>query len=217
MKKVVSAILLVAMLLLAVGCDDPTTPNCEHEWQSATCESAQSCLKCFETRGEALGHTTETGKCSRCGLVFSSWEISEYVDEFQQPTGEKFVTTDAYGTFSNSATTNSELYACVQVTTEDIAIMLWEYGSYLVKGVYDTDTYSITVLDENGIKHYFNGVMYEDGTRIYISSAQYTKFRSLLKKPQELSIYLKYSKYTTSTYLFTIETDGFFDLYSEIQ
>ncbi|MGM9666833.1 MAG: hypothetical protein ACI3XN_02100 [Eubacteriales bacterium] len=193
------------------------TNTCNHNWISATCTEPKTCSKCGKTSGLELGHTTTTGVCSRCGKNFGSWKIDEFVDEFKQPTGEKFVAAYVYGTFSNSATTNSKLYAGIQVTSNDIAIMLWEYGSQLVKGTFDTNKYDITVLDTMGKKHYFSGTMYKSGTRIYVSSSDKSELLALLKKSGTLKLYVaEDSKYSRSTYLFSIETDGFTSLYMQI-
>ena len=55
----------------------------------------------------ALGHTTESGTCERCGQSFGDWRIDYSVDDFNQPTDEWYITEDEYlvSTFSNSATT----------------------------------------------------------------------------------------------------------------
>ena len=41
-----------------------------HKYRAATCTSAQTCSICEKTFGEALGHTTQSGQCSRCGMTF---------------------------------------------------------------------------------------------------------------------------------------------------
>jgi hypothetical protein len=38
----------------------------EHTWEGATCESSSICSVCNEIKGDALGHTTKLGVCSRC-------------------------------------------------------------------------------------------------------------------------------------------------------
>ena len=38
----------------------------KHTWEKATCEQPSICNGCGETEGEALGHTTDLGICSRC-------------------------------------------------------------------------------------------------------------------------------------------------------
>ncbi len=58
MKRIISALLLVIMLLSLSAC------GCEHEWASATCTSPKTCTKCGETEGEALGHTWAEATCT---------------------------------------------------------------------------------------------------------------------------------------------------------
>ena len=43
------------------------TSECDHKWSEATCTKGQVCSKCGYTRGAPLGHTTQNGKCERCG------------------------------------------------------------------------------------------------------------------------------------------------------
>lgn len=222
MKRLFSLLLVIVLLFSITACNDDSedgnnvTPVCSHVWVAATCTEAKTCSKCNETQGSALGHTTDSGICSRCGENFSAWEIGEYNDEFDMPSGVKYIITDSYGTFSNSATSNSTLYAAVQIDQEDIGIMLWEYGSMLVKGVYDYESYSITILDENGTKHYFTGTIYQGGTRVYFKYNDRASVISLLQNNDSLKIYLKTSKYSVSTYLFEIETKGFYFAYNQI-
>lgn len=62
------------------------------------------------------------------------WEEAYYVDEFGAPTNEKYLRTVIYGTFSNSATTNSPLKVLMNVSKDStIKIALYEYGSEMVK------------------------------------------------------------------------------------
>lgn len=222
--KLTRIIAVMVLLMMALtGCDAGSTSasdegKCVHSWKSATCLTPKTCEKCRETEGDALGHTTTSGVCSRCDEVFTSWEIGEFVDEFKKPTGEKYVSIDVYdGAFSNSATTDSTLYAIVQVTKDDIGIMLWEYGSNLVKGIFDYNQYSITVLDQSGKKHYLTGTLYEGNTRIYIDSAYEAEMLDILVKGGEISFYLEDSKYSVSTYLFSVNCNGFSSLYTQIK
>ena len=228
MKKLLVFFLLMCTLISFNGCfftpqdtpepeSEPTEEKeCEHIWKSADCTKSETCSLCGIIKGSPLGHTTSSGVCTRCNENLSAWSTGEFVDEFKQPTGEKYIITHSYGTFSNSATTNSNLYAAVQVTQEDIAIMLWEYNNNLVKGTYDSNEYRITVLDSKGEKHYFNGNINKGGTRVYIRSNQFLDMINLLKTEEELSFYLEFSKYTTSSYLFKIETRGFNEMLSLI-
>ena len=57
------------------------------------------------------------------------------MDEFNDPTAQKYITTKSmiYGTFSNTATNNSQLTAKILVDSVDISFILYEYGKYQVK------------------------------------------------------------------------------------
>ncbi len=228
MKKL-TALLIVVLLLFIASCSNNSDENqtnnngntnenesiiCSHTWNSATCIKPKTCSKCQETIGEALGHTTESGICTRCNENLTSWECGEYTDEFGDPTGNKYVITKTYGTFSNSATTNSTLYAAVQIDNDDIGIMLWEYGRNLVKGTFDSENYSITILDQSGTKHYFTATIYKGSTRVYFKDADRNNVINLIKNNDTLKIYLKTTKHSISTYLFTIDTKGFSSLYN---
>lgn len=39
----------------------------EHDWNEETCTMPKTCKRCLETEGSALGHTTLSGVCERCG------------------------------------------------------------------------------------------------------------------------------------------------------
>ena len=190
---------------------------CTHVWKEATCTESRSCRKCNKVIGSALGHTTTSGICSRCGENFSKWKVGEYTDEFKQPTGKKYMSVDSYGTFSNSATTNSTLYAILQIDKDNIGIMMWEYGNYLLKGTFDYENYDITILDEKGTKYYFDGIIYKSGTRVYFDDSDREAVLQLLRNNNTLKIYLKSTKYSISTYLFTVETSGFTETYKSIK
>lgn len=65
----------------------------------------------------------------------NSWEFRHYVDEFNEPTDKWYVTTTTTGTFSNTATTNSEVTAVMIIDEQNIAIMLNEYGHFPVTNI----------------------------------------------------------------------------------
>ena len=63
------------------------------------------------------------------------WTISQYVDEYGDLVGDKYVTNQIpiLGTFSNSAVTNEELSVTILIGEKYIDFMLFEYGSRRVK------------------------------------------------------------------------------------
>ena len=198
-------------------CGKTTGTALGHSFNDATCTEPKTCSRCDQTSGTALGHTTTNGTCSRCGKDFGNWVIKYYVDEFNEYTDIKYITTssDIVGTFSNSATTNSLLKARFLIDAENVAIKLFEYGSSTVKSYY-TATYKITMKDTAGTKHTIYGVMYDGGDRVNIKEEYEELVINTLKKPGTVSFYLVESKYTTSTYLFTVNTGNFSTLYNQL-
>ena len=225
MKKLLLILLCALLCLSFVACEsdndnsanNTNNTSCSHIYNTATCTEPQTCSKCGVTKGVSLGHTTSTGTCTRCGVSFSKWEKRYYVDEFNNPTSNAFIAPidTISGTFSNSATTNSRLNAYVRVNSDDCEIMLWEYGSSLVKA-YSTTDYDITILLPNGTKKYFTGTMYKNGTVICFDN--YSEIIALLKNTDGiLKFYIKEdSEYgVNSTYLFEVNTSGFKNLYNQ--
>lgn len=48
-----------------------------HKWIEATCYSPKKCEVCDETEGDALGHLTRYGECSRCGNEINDVEYKD--------------------------------------------------------------------------------------------------------------------------------------------
>lgn len=208
---------------------DDGKKECSHTYQISKTEAdctkggnaTYTCSLCgdtYEYYQSALGHVTNKGTCSRCGQAFE-WEISYYVDEFNNPTSEAYIRTTGvlYGTFSNSATTDSKLYARILIDSKNTTIKLWEYCELQVKA--DTlvnINYNITILDDAGRKHYTTGTMYEGGERVYLSD---NTLINLLKSNSQLKIYIQEnSEYgVNSTYLFSVVCSNFESVYSDLK
>lgn len=218
MKKSLSLFMFCVLITLA-GCGGVSTQKCNHEWIDATCTEPKICSLCEKTDGDELGHSTNQGTCDRCQEYTGkeTWLVIDLVDEFKQTTGYKAIITSVTGTFSNSATTNSELYAALRVDPDGtVLIMLNEYGSYPVTCSYDYDKYNVIMLDTNKSKRTLKGTIYEDSTLMQFSSSDEKTIISALKKPGEVSFYIEEADRKTTNYLFTIETSNFKDLYENM-
>ncbi|MDR3930839.1 MAG: hypothetical protein Q3Y27_08215, partial [Clostridia bacterium] len=135
-------------------------------------------------------------------------------DEFNNPTTEGYITTKDYvvGTFSNSATTNSELYVIWLIDKSDVAIKLVEYGRSVVKSSYSSTNYNIVMLDPDGNRVYMTGTMWKGGDRIYIDSEYESTVIEALKRNGSVSFRIdEGGKYGNSSYLFKMEDTSFFD------
>lgn len=139
------------------------------------------------------------------------WSIRNYVDDFGDKTEEKYIGFDKYivGTFSNSATTDSELYVQFLIDKANgVAIQLLEYGNSFVKAFSDTD-YSITVKRESGEKFTTSGTMPKSNDRIYCSDS--SAIIDAISSGEDVSFYIEISNGAMSTYLFTIPGDLSFE------
>lgn len=239
MKKALSLLILsvlsICCCLSFFSCNNTVSNNdtqnttCDHNYQitksEATCTTGGyttlTCTFCGSAKREysnALGHTTDNGTCSRCNekIIAKIWEKAYYVDEFNNPTNQAYIRNSSLfvGVFSNSATTNSNLYARILIDEEDLAIKLWEYGRNEVNA-YSTTYYNITILDKNGTKHYTTGTMYKNSERIYLEDFT---LANLLKKNDTLKVYIVENSdygYNTS-YLFEIQRGNFISVYSSL-
>ena len=156
---------------------------------------------------------TEIANEEEQNKVEKIWEKRYFVDEFNQPTDTSYiVNSDPFvGTFSNSATTDSEL--CVDIIIESdegewlFGIALYEYGNMLVKNPYSTfKFYNIVIKDDDGNKHESDGMMLPNSDNIlfyedYVLEA--------LKKGEDLAFYICEKEQPITNYLFTIKGSNF--------
>lgn len=107
---------------------------------------------------------------------FGIWEIKYFVDEFNMPTSDGYVGNRNLisGTFSNSATNNSELSVRLIVDSDgDVQIFLYEYGRSLVKNIFSkSKKYNVVMMDGAGTRRTLSsGAIYSNGDRLMFSSA----------------------------------------------
>lgn len=144
------------------------------------------------------------------------WQIKNYVDEFGDETYRKYINLVGTGSFSNSATTNSDLiYSFIYDHSDKIQIKLFEYGNNLVNNSFsDDEQYRVLVKDSDGVKYEYIGYMAgSGGDRVQIKSYE---LLDLMRKNQTLKFYLENTHYTTSTYNFSVDTYGFETMFKNL-
>ena len=134
---------------------------------------------------------------------YGDWEICDYTDDFDEPTGEKYVRQIIYGHFSNSATASSPLRV--------IVFLHHDYNSYSkqhsVEGYMRFDEYC----DGTEDFHIWNdGSPAKDGTKIIDKpnhKAYYMEDHSLFFDREENKSYYwpDILRKSVSTYDFTIK------------
>jgi len=146
------------------------------------------------------------------GAETTEWTIDYRVDEFNNSTNDKYITSSLEEVAVANATTNSTIYARLVIDKRNVGIKLWN-GAALTKGVIDVENYTITVSDTNGEKHCLSGTITKGNDQIYVDSEYTEEMLRLLQQKGTIKIYLESPKYTTTAYLFSVETSDFYDLY----
>lgn len=128
-----------------------------------------------------LAITLMLGMTSFGQLNYDEWETNFYVDDFGDPTEESYSRVFCQGTFSNSATSNSELTVKVLDDGEYITISLYEYnrGSGARVGDYDGSLGEIQYKLSNGTTGTLKCHAPKSGG-IFFSRKNYTAFKTLL-------------------------------------
>ena len=175
--------------------------------KTALCEKAVYCCIC----GEKVVKQEELN---------SVWERRYYVDEFQQPTDEWYVSTKDFiiGTFSDSVSSNQKVSVNFLIDERNVAIMLYKWGSQQVKNIFENiEEYDITVLKSDGTKDCFYAKMAAHGDRIFIANPNaFKKFISNESDTFKVHIRLTSSPANrTETYLFEVNPFGFKDAFNE--
>ena len=171
----------------------------------------------------AKGSTSSSNKASSGTTLNSSsgnnWAQRQFVDDFGDYTDEKYVVSKYYyGSFSNSATTNSNLKWYLIVTRKYVAFFLYEYGYMEVKGFSSyPDTYKVSIKESDGTVTSFSAKNGSD--RVMISnSSDYKKFLSILNNGKEIKISIQEtgSAASSSYSLGTMNCSGFSSEFNKI-
>lgn len=211
MKKVLSYILALTLLITLPAIANSAIAETDYSFlNEMSIDELEALSDEIDTRISKAKATMGSSDPSNMG----AWQVKYYVDEFNMPTSQGYITTKDYitGTFSNSATTNSMLYVIWLIDGEDVAIKLAEYGRNVVKSSYDSTDYSIIMLDPDGKKISMSGTMYKGGDRIYIDSQYESTVLEALKKNGSVTFKItEDGKYASSSYLFKMEDTSYFD------
>ncbi len=192
-----------------------------HKWTNATCTVPKTCSTCGTTDGNSLGHNYVDGKCSRCGESEGNWSVYRYVDEFKMETNDKYIATVVSGTFSNSATTDSLLDVIIAADKEktqhiDFYFLLFTYGNYLVKQTYGTGYYDVVMRTSNGEKYTFTAYMLEGGDRLLLDDEYEPLLMASLLSGGTTYFYIVDQDFTTTNYLFSVESSNFASALKEL-
>lgn len=226
MKKTLLIVLTFAMLLSLCACgssNDAPTSNVEDSSTTQTTDVPEQEAQNNETTSsESTPNEEAPAETDKAEEEASLWETYYYVDDFNQPTEDGYICNSTYflGTFSNSATTDSNLLVNVVVDEVDIAFFLYEYGSNLVKNnssSYD-DLYNITMRTADGTDLSFTGTMFCGDDRIFIDPDFIPQVVSALSQEGNTmtSFYIENAERTINNYLFTVISNNFAEQYNAL-
>lgn len=200
MKKILALMLMVVMLFAITACGG-------EKGTVETLEAAQS-----------SEHTAEvtTGKEDNSeeeNTIPKTWEKSFYVDDFDEPTDEWFISTSFMGTFSNSATTDSSLSGYVLIDEENVSFILYEYNRSQVKNTYSRNkAYTITAKAEDGSTTEYSGCVWSQGDRVVVSDEDKAAIIELMKNGGKIKFYIYETDNSVTNYLFTVKSNNLKDL-----
>lgn len=142
-------------------------------------------------------------------LTYNEWQETIIVDEFGDPTGETVSYALFEGTFSNSATTNSELIVKVIDYGEAILFELYEYGRTPGASMgYSSEWGQISVKRADGNVESYRAFAPDSGGLYFRSKDDfYDMFRS--SSEEVVKVIIKessFSQYGSSVYVFTLIT-----------
>ena len=192
-KKIWSCILAICTIGCITACGNAASGQTDLE-------------SAVDTQNETIANSDES-------TVFGNWYIKDYVDEFGDATDNKYFGTDCLGTFENSATKGSDLYAIVAFdpSAKTFLFRLVEYGDHIA-------TYTDSSVLE--LKYKSDQVTYDatlkgtapNGDLRIVKADDYEQMRKLLSNGKDLKvvIYIDNSKYN-----FTISSSGFDQLEEE--
>lgn len=141
------------------------------------------------------------------------WGRYAYVDEFKQPTDDYYVRNakPIIGTFSNSATTDSELAVYLLADEGDIFIMLMEYGNQTVKNSSSSlNTYEVIMQAPDNQKYTMTGYLSSGTDRIHFVVDDSNTIYNALRMDGTVRFAITDKDRPTTTYVFSIDdTTGF--------
>lgn len=141
------------------------------------------------------------------------WKAKSYVDEFRNPTDKRYIVTQSVGTFSNSATNGSKLYAEIIVNRNSVEINLLEYGSYPIS-VIGSDSSIDVRINVNGETIELGRAWFSESTKRLTIYNTLPLFKALVENP-EITMLVTINDYGLSKYLFDINSAGFEYTYHE--
>lgn len=140
----------------------------------------------------------------------NNWSVGHYVDKYGIETDKAFIQTFFLGTFSNSATNNSDCYGFFRVNDEGaVEIVIYEYGSYRADGYGSDDRYYLTMWDSNTGDLLVTERGYLSDRFSFYPGTSSQNIINALATSTNVRVRVSGGKYSSSTYNFSFDASGF--------
>jgi hypothetical protein len=147
------------------------------------------------------------------------WTVSYYVDDFGEPTKEGYIrnTNLISGTFSNTATQNSDLNVKFLISnSSDISIMLYEYAGNNPVKAYSSESYQVLIQDKDGKRLKLRATNYSD--RLSFDKTASRQVHNILMKGGAIKFKIYEIDTPTTEYDFTIlKADWYENAYAKLK
>lgn len=163
-----------------------------------------------ETKGAEILKAIEKAKRDSTILAninnLGDWVVGNYVNDFDEPTGEKYVVADFYGTFSNSATAASELR--IRIKADKDYYEKDKFSVTLKFDEYDNGTYEYEICEASRIVNKeFRKIYTQDALGYKDENGKRVSLEEILEEESYYEFYMIF-KYGTK-YSFNINTKYF--------
>lgn len=142
-----------------------------------------------------------------CLTAEAQWETKYYVDDFGEPTDEKYELMIANGSFSNSATTNSKaMYGFIK-NEESLTVNVYEYNSKLATSIESTFE-TVKIKQPNGNVVTINSVFFSKSGKLYFDKDQFSEIIDAINDSGNYTmVFGRNGNYSKSSYTvkFTID------------
>ncbi|HLT71100.1 MAG TPA: hypothetical protein VKZ75_00545 [Cyclobacteriaceae bacterium] len=160
---------------------------------------------------------------ARLAYLNRPWKLGAFVDQFGDPTDEKYVRTEVEGVFKNSATSGSNLFVEVLLDKTSAGIFLHEYSrtrpaEKLIGGAQIQMKNSANqkiVINTSGEWNQSGGIRIDNYIGEYVQNYDFSKFKSFIQKSKGQIKVVIFDDYS-SVYSFSIDATGFTKEFSQL-
>lgn len=155
---------------------------------------------------DILGNNVSNNKSN----VTGTWQLTNYVDSFNDYTEEKYIAGFLSGTYTNSISKNNDCDFKFLIGKDYVDLMIWQYGNYQVKN--QNLNFDITAKENNGNIVNFTARLKDDSDRLYFDEIGSAYVINCLKNGMSIKLLLE-SEYSNS-YILEVPADNFATLYA---